>query len=126
MRIYKRGKNWHLDFVYKGEWIRKAAGTNKKMAGAALKEVELKITKEEFPGIYAQKRVLFENFAKPYLEYSRVNKAPGLYARDKTNINNLFPEFKGILLSEITTEEIEHNTRQGERSKCLTPLSIGS
>lgn len=52
MRIYKQGKTYYLDFTYRGERVRKAVGTNKKVAELAAKETELRIAKEEHLGIF--------------------------------------------------------------------------
>ena len=62
MRLFKRNKTWYLDFTYKGKRIRKAVGRDKKTAELALKDIEIRIAREEFLGIYAEKRVPFENF----------------------------------------------------------------
>jgi len=121
-RIFKRGKVWYLDFTYRGRRIRKAVGKDKKTAELALKDIEVRIAKEEHLGIHENKRVLFKDFAKDYLGYSKVNKAPGSYRRDKTNIKNLSSEFKGKFLSEISIAEIEKY--KARRIKKVSPASV--
>jgi len=121
-RIYKRGKNWYLDFTYRGKRVRKAVGHSKKVALLALEDIEVRIAKEEHLGIYENKRVLFEEFAKDYLEYSKANKAPGSYRRDIVNIHNLTVDFGGKLLSEITAEKIERY--KAKRIKKVSPASV--
>ena len=106
-RIYKRGKSWYLDFTYKGKRIRRAVGKDRKTAELALKDTEVRIAREEHLGIHENKRVLFEEFAEEYFEYSRVNKAKSSFERDVLSISHLKEAFGGVLLSEISTEQIE-------------------
>ncbi|MCD6418301.1 phage integrase SAM-like domain-containing protein, partial [bacterium] len=105
-----------------GRRIRKAVGKDKKTAELALKDIEVRIAKEEHLGIHENKRVLFEDFAKEYLEYSKANKAPGSFRRDITNVRNLLVDFKGKLLSGITTEQIEKY--KVKRRKLVSPASV--
>jgi len=121
-RIFKRGKVWYLDFTYRGRRIRKAVGKDKKTAELALKDIEVRIAREEHLGIHENKRVLFEEFAEEYLEYSKANKAPGSFRRDITNVRNLLVDFRGKLLSEITTEQIEKY--KVKRRKLVSPASV--
>ncbi len=93
-----------MDFTYKGKRIRKAVGRDKKTAELALKDIEVRIAKEDFLGIYAEKRVLFEDFAKDYLEYSKANKAKKSYERDVVSLKHLSAFFGDSILSNISTE----------------------
>ena len=99
MRIYKREKICYLDFIHKGRRFRRAVGRNKKTAEIALKEVELKIFKGEFLGVEEEKHVLFDDFAKEYLEYSQANKALQSFKCDMEHIYALFNSYLDIRIS---------------------------
>jgi len=108
MAIFKKGKNWYIDYYFKGKRKRKKIGHSKKLAEQVLKDVQLKITKGEYLGVYEEKKVLFENFTKEYLEYSKTNKSfSTYYRRDRISVNHLKEAFQGYYLSEITPKMIE-------------------
>ncbi len=122
MRLYKRGKTYYVDFTYKGKRIRKAVGRDKKTAELALKDIEVRIAKEEYLGVYAEKRVLFEDFAKDYLEYSRANKAKKSWERDIASVKHLLSYFGGLVLPDISVEQIErYKTKRREK---VSPASV--
>jgi len=123
MSIFKKGKNWYIDYYYKGRRKRKKIGPSKKLAMQVLNDVQLKIARGEFLGIFDEKKVLFEDFAQKYLDYSRANKAWSTYfRRDRFNINNLVPYFKGKYLFEITPEMIEKY--KAVRLEKVSPASV--
>ncbi|MCK4351862.1 site-specific integrase [candidate division WOR-3 bacterium] len=108
MRIYKRGKSWYLDYTYKRKRIRKSVGRSKKMAELALKDIEVKIAKEEHLGIHDRKKIPFEKFAEVYLTFSKANKSRTSYERDIISLKvRLVPYFRDCYLSEITPQAIE-------------------
>jgi len=108
MRIFKRGKTYYLDVTYKGKRTRKAVGRNKKVAELALKDIEVKIAKEEFLGIFEDKRISFLDFGRDYLNYSRSNKAKSSFERDKSSVKHLTDFFGDVFLPDIKPEQIEH------------------
>jgi len=108
MGIYKKGKNWYIDYYLKGRRKRKMVGPSKKLAGDVLKDVQVKIAKGEYLGVYEEKKIIFSEYAKEYLEYSKANKSPASYLRDTVSLNpNLIPHFKDMYLFEITPPKIE-------------------
>jgi integrase len=108
MAIFKKGKNWYIDYYVTGRRKRKMIGPSKKLAEQVLKDVQIKIAKGEYLGVYEEKRVLFKEYAKQYLAYSKANKSPSTYMRrDRFNINHLTKAFKGRYLFEITPQMIE-------------------
>lgn len=107
-RIFKRKDKWYLDFTFRGIRYRKSVGKDKKIAQLILKDTEVKIAKGEFLGIVDDKKILFEDFAKQYLDYAKLNKAPSTYRTDFYRLNNnLIPYFKGKYLSQIDAALIE-------------------
>jgi integrase len=123
MRIYKRNDNWYIDYIFKGRRHRKKIGKSKRMAELALKEVEVKIVKGEYLGIYEEKKILFEEFAKEYLNYSKANKSSTSYERDMTSLRiHLIPYLKDKYLFEITPQMIEEY--KSERLKKIKPATV--
>lgn len=122
MRIYKKGKNWYIDYAFKGKRRRKKIGHSKKIAELALEDVRLKIFKGEYMGIYEDKKVLFSDFAKDYLEFSKANKAPESYRRDINHLNlYLIAYFESKYLFEITSQMVEeYKAMQLEKVKPAT------
>ncbi|MFZ6016426.1 MAG: tyrosine-type recombinase/integrase [Nitrospirota bacterium] len=113
MGIYQKGKNWYIDYYFKGRRKRKKVGPSKKLAEQVLKDVQLKIAKGEYLGIYEEKKILFDDFAKEYLEYARTNKSFSTYhRRDRVSVNHLKETFQGRYLHEITPKMIEEYKTQ--------------
>jgi integrase len=108
MAVFQKGKNWYIDYYDKGKRKRKKIGPSKKLALQILKDIEVKIVKKEYLGLVDEKKVLFEEYATQYLEYSKANKSFSMYdRRDRFSINNLKTSFEGKHLFEITAEMIE-------------------
>lgn len=122
MAIFKKGKNWYIDFYEKGRRKRKKIGTSKKLAEQVLKDVEVKIVKKEYLGILEEKKVDFGEFAKVYLEYARTNKADSTGYRDQFSVNNLNASFKDQYLFDITGEMIEKY--KAERLLKVEPATV--
>ena len=107
MGIFQKGKNWYIDYYVKGRRKRKKIGPSKKLAMQVLKDVQLKIAKGEYLGVYEEKKIPFDKYAEQYLDYSKANKAWSSYRRDRFSINKLVSFFKGKYLFEITSQMIE-------------------
>jgi len=108
MGIFQKGKNWYIDYYVKGRRKRKKIGHSKKLALQALKNVQIKIAKGEYLGIYDEKKITFKDYAKQYLEFSKANKAWSTYYRhDRVNIGHLTAYFKDRYVFEITSQMIE-------------------
>ena len=107
MGIYKRGDNWYIDYRVKGKRVRKKIGPSKRLAETALKDVLVKVAKGEFLGVYEEKKLLFKDFAKEYLEYAKSNKSTNTYLSNQFSINmNLVPFFNQYI-TDITPSMIE-------------------
>jgi len=66
-RVYQRKDIWYIDFQHKGRRIRKKVGKSKRMAEFALKDIEIKIVKDEL-GIL-RKEVKIDKFIEEHLSY---------------------------------------------------------
>lgn len=107
MSVYKKGNNWYIDYYVNGQRKRKKIGPSKKLALQVLEDVHVKIAKEEYLGVYEEKKALFEDFTKHYLDYSKANKALSTYQRDQISVDHLVSFFKGKHLFEVAPEMIE-------------------
>jgi len=123
MAIFQKGKDWYIDYYHRGRRKRKKIGHSKKLALQVLQDVQLKIAKGEYLGIYDEKKIPFEEYAKQYLAFSKANKAWSTYQRrDRFSIDNLVSFLKGKYLFEITPEMIE-KYKVGRLEK-VTPASV--
>ena len=108
MGVYKKGKNWYIDYYLKGRRKRRKIGPSKKLAEQVLKDVHVKIAKGEYLGVYDEKKILFEDFSQQYLAYSKTNKAESTYQRrDKVSVGHLITAFQGRYLFDIPARMIE-------------------
>ena len=62
-RVYKRGNCWCIDYSFHGRRKRVKISTSKKLAEDALREIEGRIVRGEYAGIYEEKKSRFEDFA---------------------------------------------------------------
>jgi len=107
MGIYQRGDNWYIDYYVKGRRKRKKIGPSKKLALQVLKDVQVKIVKKEYLGIYEDNKIAFGKYSKQYLEYSKANKAKLSHKRDTVSTAHLTSYFKDKYIYEITPQMIE-------------------
>jgi hypothetical protein len=82
MGVFKKQGNWWIDFYHQGKRIRRKVGPSKRVAEMALADVQVKKAKNDFLGVCGPKKILFNDFAIEYLEYSKANKARSSYERD--------------------------------------------
>jgi len=123
MAIYQKGKNWYIDYYFKGRRKRKKVGPSKKLAETVLGDVQVKIAKREYLGILEEKKILFEDFIETYKEYSKANKARNSYERDLTSLNSLKPVFGSLFLFEITPQAVEEYKAK-RLQEGVTPATI--
>lgn len=108
MGVYKKGRQWYIDYYVRGTRKRKKIGPSKQVAELALKEVELKIAKGDYLGIYEERKLTFRQFAPEYLAYSQANKSSTSYGRDQVTVKHwLTPVFGDRFLFHITVAEVE-------------------
>jgi integrase len=107
MGVFKKGKNWYVDYYLKGKRKRKKVGPSKKLAEQVLKDIQVKIVKGEYLGMLEEKKVLFKEFAGIYLDYSRTNKSPSTFRREQVIFRGLTAYFGEKYLFEINSQLIE-------------------
>ena len=107
MRIYQRGKTWHVDYYYDGRRIRRKVGSEKD-AENALAAIKADILRGEYR-FKKDRKIRFEDFAKEYLDYAKINKRS--WGRDESSLKRLLPFFGNMLLSKIAVRHIEEYKR---------------
>jgi integrase len=124
MAVFKKGKDWWIDFYHQGNRIRRKVGPSKKVAEMALADVQVKKAKSEFLGVCEPKRALFKDFATEYLEYSKANKARSSYERDVTTIEkHLSPIWGEERLDRVTPKMIEDYKLRRLETVCASTLN---
>ena len=93
-----------------GRRRREKIGPNRKLALTVLAKRRIEIAEGKFLDIRRKPKVLFRDFAREYLEYSRANKRS--WGRDQTSLGNLLPVFGEMYLSDITPGQIERYKAQ--------------
>lgn len=107
MRKYQRGQIWYVDYYYDGRRIRRKVGSEKD-AENALAAIKADILRGEYR-FKKDRKIRFEDFAKEYLDYAKINKRS--WGRDESSLKRLLPFFGNCLLSKITVRHIEEYKR---------------
>ncbi len=123
MAVYKKGNSWYIDYYLKGERKRQKIGPSKKLALQVLEDVHVKIAKGEYLGVYEEKKIPFQEYAKEYLEYSKANKAVTSYKRDITSLTSLTAAFGTYYLFEIEPFMVE-KYKAGRLQDGVEPASV--
>jgi len=122
MSTYQRGKNWYIDFTFKGQRVRESIGPKRKTANEVIAKRKAEIAENK----YLDKRkdpepIKFYDFAKEYLQWAKVNKKPSSLRRTTSLMRQLNKEFEAKNLSEITTWQIEkYKAKKKEEVKPAT------
>lgn len=106
--IYKKGKNWYIDFYHRGKRRRKKVGPSKRLAELALKDTELRIAKGEFLGIVDDRKVRFKDYAREWLKEHEIRLKPSTRA-DFESIFRIYllPSYGDLYLAQIQETDIE-------------------
>jgi integrase len=127
MAIYQRGKNWYIDFVFKGQRVRESIGPSRKGAEKVISKKKAEIAENK----YLDKRkdpdpIKFHEFGKEYLQWARANKKPSSWNRELSTMRRLDKKFGEKNLQEITTWQIE-KWKAGRKEAIKRPdAEIGS
>src|SRR4030042_4475884 len=123
MAIYQRGKNWYIDFTFKGERIRESIGPSRKGAEKVIAKKKAEIAENKFLDVRNEPDpIKFHDFAREYLQWSKANKKASTYEREVSFMRQLEREFEKGTIQEITTWQIEKwkIRRKGE----IKPASV--
>jgi len=120
--LTKKGKSYYALFSNNGKtkWI-KIGSIPYRNAVKVLRKLELDYYTNDFK-IKKIQSISFKGFTKPYLEYSKTNKANNSYLRDINSMNALSKFFDRYLLNSIETKELDRykNKRIGDGVKNRT------
>lgn len=99
MGIFKKGENYYIDYYVNGKRKREKIGPNKTLAKKALDARRGEIVREKYKLPSRKKPILFEEFAKMYLDHIRGYKKSA--SRDALSIKRLTKKFGGERLNGI-------------------------
>lgn len=109
MGVFKKNGWFWIDYYADGQRHRRKISPQKNVATLALKDVQVKISKGEYLGIYEEKKVFFRDFAeKTYIPYMKANVSPTTFCRCEGIITtHLIPHFGSSYLFKIGQKNIE-------------------
>jgi len=121
MGVYKRGNVYYIDYYFEGNRIRERVGKNKRQAELALASRKGEIAQGKFNLERVKKTPYFEEFAKEYLDWAKINHR-SWERMDAVRIKCLSNFFSGRRLNEITPWLIEKF--KSERKDKVKPATI--
>jgi len=71
MGVFKKGKNWYIDYYVKGRRKREKIGPNRRQAELVFQKRQVQVAEGKFFDIKRAKKVLFDDFAKMLSEKNR-------------------------------------------------------
>ena len=122
-RVFQRGKIWYIDYEYRGKRTRRSLDTRSKcLADLALKDMEVKIAREELD-LSGPKKIGFADFCDRFLRWYQTQNASKSY-RDYKNLfhSTILPVFGPYRLTSVTVEMVEGYKIQ--RSRKVKPASV--
>ena len=123
-KVYKRGKQFWIDFTYNGKRYREAVAPDEDLALDVLAKRKVDIREGKF---FPEKEkvpdpVRFHDFAKEYLKWSIANKKPSAKNRELSQMRILDRDFGEKCLHEITRFDIE--SWKMKRKKKVKPSTV--
>jgi len=121
MGVFKKGKNWYIDYYVQGRRKREKIGPSKRQALTVLQKRKVQIAEGKFLDIQRQQKIKFEDMGKLFLEnYSKPNKRS--WRRDGEIVGHLTDFFGGKHLHEIGPLDIEKYKRK--RREEVSPATV--
>lgn len=105
MGIFRKEKNWYIDYYVDGKRKREAIGPNRKMAEKVLAKRKVQIAERRFLDVVRKPKTTFPQLVAKYMEYAKSNKLS--WERDAYSIKSLTAVFGDSCLSDITPLGIE-------------------
>jgi len=97
--IYRRGRMYYVNFMYRGRRVRRKVGPSKDLADLVLKDMEIKICREQFDLVPPD--ALLEDLFAAFTSFSELNHAPTTALRYRQVIET-FKIFLGIEYPHLT------------------------
>jgi integrase len=120
MGVYRRGKNWYIDFYTQGRRVREKVGPNKKLTEKVLNKVKTEVIENRYLDIRRKPKVKFDTLVEQYLQYAKANKRS--WNRDEFSLKSLAQSFSGKYLYEINPYLIE--SYKTERRRLVSPATV--
>jgi len=115
---------YYVDFYLNGKRIRKSTKTgDRKLAELFLKDIEVKIAKDEFGfDDLKKKNIGLKDFADKYVEFSKATKAENTYLLDEHSPRVLIDFWGNVFLKNVTIMMLEEF--KVKRSETVKPTSV--
>jgi len=132
MAIFKRGRYYHYDFELNGHrYYGSTKRTSKQKAENALAVLRMQIL-DGVQGVPNSKAVpSFSKFADQFLEWAKVNLEKSTVKLHRVNLADLKRFFRGKLLTEIDTGDVEEfkvwrsrQLRKNGKDRLVTPATV--
>ncbi|MFH2068444.1 MAG: tyrosine-type recombinase/integrase [Candidatus Omnitrophota bacterium] len=108
MRIYKRGKDWYVDYLYQGRRRRLKIGPNRKEAEAVLAKIRSQIIEGTYFDSKKTVRIKLAGMAERFMNnHSSINNKSSTVYRNASIINNLSRHLGNRYLFEIRDMDID-------------------
>ncbi len=121
MGVFKKGKNWYIDYYVNGRRKREKVGPSKRQALTVLQKRKIQIAEGKFLDMQRHQKIKFEEMGKLFLDnYSKPNKRS--WRRDEEIVGHLTNFFKGRYLHEIGPLDIEKYKRK--RREEVSPATV--
>jgi len=106
MSVFKKGKNYYIDYYVNGRRKREKVGPNKRQALIVLQKRKVQIAEGKFLDVQRHQKIKFEEMARSYIQnYSKPNKRSSW--RDEISFKHLASFFRAKCLHEITPLDVE-------------------
>ena len=123
--LFKRkgGNIWHVDYYMHGKRYKRSTRTSdRELAELALKDIEVKIARDELDFNRGKAKTFLSEFTGRYLRFSKATKEYNTYCIEERVLRRLKESLGDIWLSRITAEQIE--AYKIERLQYIKPISV--
>ena len=118
MSLYKRGGCWWFRFKFAGQTIRESSKSASKTLAKDAERSRRRELEQGFNGISKTQRAqMFSVAADSWLEAKKAHLAPRSVTIEQSNLKHLKPVFGGMLLRDITADEIAAYQRTRSREE---------
>ena len=105
--LYRRGRTWWYEFVFRGQRIRESSGLPSKTAARAAMERRRRDLIDAVNGTLDRRTPqLFRVAAQAWLKIKEPKWSPAMLRIEKKNLDHLLPVFGALLLIDIRAEDI--------------------
>jgi integrase len=118
MSLFKRGEVWWFKFKFAGQTIRESSKSTSKTLAKDAERARRRELEQGFNGITKTQRAqMFSVAADSWLEAKKAHLAPRSVTIEESNLKHLKPVFGGMLLRDITADEIAAYQRTRSREE---------